>query len=168
MPGTGSTPSIWRRPRALWRGDETHPFQLLQREMDRLFDEFSGGFELAPLARAWSGDGVLVPDIDVAETDDDIQLSVELPGVDEKDVEVSLADGVLTITGEKKAETEKKGKSFHRIERSYGAFRRALALPVEIDENKVDAAFAKGVLKITIAKKPGGKSATRTIKISAD
>jgi HSP20 family protein len=128
---------------------ESNPFGSLQREIDRLFDDFSRGF--AGFGNGLSVQG-LVPSMDVTETDKQIELTAELPGLEEKDVKVNVADGVLTISGEKKAEKEEKDKNYRMVERSYGAFSRTLDLPEGVDPGAIKATLAKGVLKVSIPK----------------
>ena len=96
-----------------------------------------------------------------------MHVTVELPGMDEKDVALSVADGLLTIRGEKKADEEHKGKDFYRSEHSYGAFRRVLPIPAEVDESKIEARFAKGVLKVTLPKRAEAQAKVRHIDIKA-
>jgi HSP20 family protein len=126
-------------------------FGSLQREVDRLFDEFARGFgPLSTLSRP-----NLMPSIDVAETDKEIEITAELPGLERKDVEISLEDDVLTIRGEKKIEKNEKDdkdKNYHLTERSYGVFYRMLQLPPGIDPSTVQATMSNGVLKIKIPK----------------
>ena len=125
-------------------------FGSLHREVDRLFDEFSRGF--GTLGTQVSAN--LVPSINVSETDKAIEITAEMPGLERKDVEVSLEDNVLTIRGEKKLEGERKDekRNDHVIERSYGTFYRMLELPPGIDPSTVQATMSKGVLKVTISK----------------
>jgi len=132
------------RGRDLARRDWS-PFDTLQREIDRLFAEFG---RYPPIFRTPE----LTPTIDVTETDKEIEITAELPGLEEKDVEVNVANNVLTIRGEKKAEKEDKGRSYHVVERSYGAFARTFELPGGIDAGAIKAAMAKGVLKVTVPK----------------
>jgi HSP20 family protein len=142
-------------------------FESLHREMNRLFDEFMPGTERHLTA---SGNGFLTrvsPAIDEAEDEKAYYVTAELPGMDEKDIDISLADNVLTIQGEKKLEKEEKEKNYHMIERAQGAFRRVLALPSEIDENKVEASFRKGVLSITLPKSKEAQAKEKHIKIKA-
>jgi HSP20 family protein len=160
------TPWNWRHGVPPEKASEAHPIQSLQREVDRLFEGFFRG-GLAPFAGLPGGNGTLVPHIDVSESDTGIQVSVELPGVDEQDLDVTLTDGVLVIKGEKKEQKEEKDKRYHRVERSYGSFRRSLALPPEVDESKVTATFVKGVLTVDIPKKAEAKTAARKIQIKA-
>jgi len=122
----------------------------LQRDINRVFSDFFTDVETRPLGQ-WVT-GRLVPSMDIAETDKAFEVKAELPGMDEKDVEITIADGLLTIKGEKKDETEEKDKSFHRVERSYGSFQRTLSLPANVDEEKISADFAKGVLEVTLPK----------------
>jgi HSP20 family protein len=129
---------------------EPSVFGSLQREVDRLFDEFARGFG----SPAVPGNGSLMPSMEVTETDKEIVITTELPGLERKDVEISLEDNVLTIRGEKKSETspDDKNKNVHVSERSYGVFYRALELPGSVDPASVQATMSKGVLKITIPK----------------
>ena len=135
------------------RREWEYPFASFQREMNKLFDDFFGGFDLspwAPLERRLAT--AFTPHVDVSETDKEIKVSVELPGMDEKDIDVSLTRDTLTIKGEKKEEKEEQGKDYYRMERSYGSFTRSVPLPVEVDTDKVQATFNKGVLDITLPK----------------
>jgi HSP20 family protein len=124
---------------------EFNPFAALQGEVERLFDDFSRGLP------AFGSKGVL-PSTDVTETDKEIQVTAELPGLEEKDVQINFADDVLTISGEKKAEKEEKDENYRVVERSYGSFSRSLQLPRGIDPDSIKASMAKGVLKVTVPK----------------
>jgi HSP20 family protein len=128
---------------------EPNVFGFLQREVDRLFEDFARG--LGPMSAA---NGKLAPSMEVTETDKELVISAELPGLERKDVDISLDDNVLTIRGEKKSETspDDKNKNVHVSERSYGVFYRVLELPSGIDPSSVQATMSKGVLKITIPK----------------
>ena len=130
-------------------GRDDDPFGSLFREVQKTFEDFSRRSPLAGL-----GSDVLAPRIDIAESKDAIDLTAELPGVDEKDVDVTLADGVLTIRGEKKAERDEKDKdkNWHVVERSYGSFSRTISLPFDPDSAKVEAKFDKGVLHVHLPK----------------
>ena len=133
------------------------PFHLLQNEIDRVFDSFTNwrtGFDVA-----------FTPSMEVSETDKAIEITTELPGLEEKDIEISVADDILTIRGEKKAEKEEKKKNYRLYERSYGAFERALALPHGVTADDVKASLDKGVLKITLPK-PAASEAQK-VKISS-
>ena len=116
--------------------------------MERFFGEESGNGHPLQAIQSWA------PRIDVEETDKEIVVKADLPGVDPKAVEVSVENGVLTVRGEKKEEKEKKENNFHRIERFSGSFYRAIALPPGTDAEKVNASSANGVIIITIPKKP--------------
>lgn len=129
--------------------DERHPFALLRREMDELFDHFFRGFDIEPFENRVSG---FTPRVNVTETDREINVSAELPGIDEKDIDVSLNNDILTLKGEKKEEKEDKGKDYYRMERSFGSFSRSIPVPAEVDTEKVTAKFRKGVLTITMPK----------------
>jgi HSP20 family protein len=132
------TPSRYR--------DEGDPFMTLHREMNRLFDDVFRGFEVSP----FGGFGRMGrwPSVEVTETDQDVRISAELPGMEEKDVEVLMNDGVLTIRGEKRSEVEEKQHAFS--ERCYGHFERRIPLAWEVEEDKVEASFKNGVLTVTM------------------
>ncbi|MEJ5258751.1 MAG: Hsp20/alpha crystallin family protein [Anaerohalosphaeraceae bacterium] len=150
------------------RGSELdNPFVALQRQMSRLFDDFFSDFGLQPW-KGWTGfDGGFYPRMDVAETDKEITITAELPGIDQKDIEISLTDGVLTLKGEKKQSSEEKKEGYYHSERSFGAFSRSVALPVEVDENKVEATYKDGVLKIRLPKTENQKARAKKIEVKA-
>ena len=135
------------RQRGIARAD--NPFLSLQSEIDRLFDDFTRGF---PSFGNGMTTSVTVPTMDVAETDKEIEITAELPGLEEKDVQVNVADNILTIRGEKKAEKEQKEKNYRLIERSYGSFERSLELPEGINADAIKASIDKGVLKVVVPK----------------
>jgi len=126
------------------RGGE--PFSSLQREINRLFEDTFGGVV------ASDGKPFVMPSIDVKETDKAVEVEAELPGVDEKDVQVTFEDGVLTIKGEKKTQKDESKDGYRISERSYGSFLRTLDVPSGVDAEKISANCAKGVLKITLPK----------------
>ena len=126
-----------------------------------MFDDFWGEPWLAP-----QGETNFWPQMDVTETDNEIKISAEIPGVESKDIDVSVENGTLTIKGEKKHKHEEKEKGRYRMERSYGAFERAITLPAEVDESKAKAEFKKGVLRLTLPKKPGAQSRRKKIPLS--
>ena len=130
-------------------GRDDDPFGSLFREVQKTFEDFS---RRSPLSGF--GSDMLAPRIDIAESKDAIDLTAELPGVDEKDVDVTLADGVLTIRGEKKVERDEKDKdkNWHVVERSYGSFSRTISLSFDPDSAKVEAKFGKGVLHVHLPK----------------
>ena len=125
----------------------------------------AGGSE--PLAMAYAGHqfGSFVPEIDVKETDKEVRVTAELPGIEEKDIDVTLTEGVLTIKGEKREEHDEEKGDFFRSERRYGMFERSLALPNGIDANGAKASFKKGVLKVTLPKTAEAQSNRRRIAI---
>ena len=139
-------------------------FSAMRDEMDRMFERFEHGWPRLPTLLRRGG-GITVPELDVRENINSITVEAELPGVDEKDVSVTLANGMLTIKGEKKHEKEDRGENYYVAERSFGSFERAIRLPDTVDETKVDAKFDKGVLRITAAKKPEAVKAERKIEI---
>ncbi|MBL7212296.1 MAG: Hsp20/alpha crystallin family protein [Desulfobacteraceae bacterium] len=93
-----------------------------------------------------------VPAFDISETENEYVVTAELPGIDAKDIDVTLSDGVLTVKGEKKQEKEDNGESYHRVERSYGSFQRSFRIPEKVETETVDAAYKDGVLKLTLKK----------------
>jgi len=124
------------------------PFVSLQREIDRLFEDFSRGFPTVP----GNGATALMPSMDITENEKEIEITAELPGLEEKDVQVNVADNLLTIRGEKKAEKEQKDKNYRLVERSYGSFERTLELPEGVNADAIKANISKGVLKVTVPK----------------
>ena len=150
-----TTPSRYR--------DEGDPFMTLHREMNRLFDDVFRGFDTMPLASMSRMAGW--PQVEVVETDKDIRVSAELPGLDSKDVEVLMHDGVLTIRGEKKSEVEDKERAFS--ERYYGRFERRIPLAWDVEDDKVEASFKNGVLTVTVPKAAQAASHMKRIPINA-
>ncbi len=149
------------------------PFLAFRRSMDRLMDDFFRGFHGWPSPMQWFGssewgDGTFVPRVDVKNEDKQIVIEAELPGITEKDVEVSLSDDSITIKGEKKQETEEKEKNYYRLERSYGSFRRTLPLPVTVETDKAEAKFKNGVLRIVLPKTKEAIAQAKKIPIKAD
>lgn len=128
------------------------PFPSFQQQIDQIFDEFFRGWGLEPSPTAREDWELFSPRVDVAESGDEVKVSVELPGLDEEDIELSLSRDVLTIRGEKKREEEERGRNYYRAERSYGAFRRSVPLPAAVDADAADAVFRSGVLTITLPK----------------
>jgi HSP20 family protein len=118
----------------------------LHREIDRLFNEFAQGVGSS------GGQANILPNIEIAETDKAIEISAEMPGLERKDIDISIEDDTLTIRGEKKVEEDQKDKNVQHSERSYGVFLRVLQLPPGIDPSSVQATMSNGVLKITIPK----------------
>lgn len=132
------------------------PLLAFRREMDEVFDRFFGSGDLS----LWPPDS-FAPSIDVSETDDEIRVTAELPGVDEKDIDISVSNEALVIKGEKKQEKEEKDGGRHYVERSYGAFERDIQLPCEVDADKAAARYSRGVLTITLPKTAKGRSSKR-------
>jgi HSP20 family protein len=155
----------------LRRVDEDRTFDTLRAEMealhrniDRAFGNVLGGPSL--LGDVWASRDV-VPSVDVTEDDKGFNVTVELPGMDEKDVAVSVADRVLTIRGEKKEEKEKKDKDVYRRERAYGSFRRVMELPADVDAENIAASFKKGVLTIALPKSKEAQAKVKQIPVKA-
>lgn len=139
-----------------------HPFFSLQREMDRLFDNFTRSFPAFG-----NGKAELLPSMDVTETDKEIEVTAELPGLEDKDVQINIADNLLTIRGEKTAEKEEKDKNYRLVECSYGSFERTLELPSGVDADAIKANIAKGVLKVTIPKPAPAQTKKIEVKAAA-
>jgi HSP20 family protein len=137
------------------------PFAAFRRELDSMFAEYNRA--LPTLAEV----GARIPALNIAETKDAIEITTELPGVDEKDINVSLDDNRLVISGEKKQESDRTDKEWHVVERSYGAFHRAIALPFEPNEASIEAHFDKGVLHLKVKKPAEVEKAKKTIEIKA-
>jgi len=141
------------------RGAElARPAEEFRRQMDRLFEAFFSGWPLAG-----RGEGAFAPRLDVAETEKEVVVTAELPGLTEKDVEVTVADGRLIISGEKRSEREEKDGSYQLLERSYGTFSRVVELPGAVQEDKAAATFKNGVLSVRVPK--SGESKARKIAI---
>lgn len=141
--------------------------EAVQRGMDRLFEDLWHDAGRLPESRESWGHGAVVAHINEAEDDKAYHITVELPGMDEKDVDVALSDGLLTIRGEKHEEDEEKTKDFFRKERVFGSFRRTLRLPGEVDEAKIEAKFKKGVLTIDLPKTEAAQKKIKHISIKA-
>lgn len=129
-----------------------------RRQFDRLFDDFA-----TPMLRFGAGD--LMPEVDYAETDTSIVVTAELPGVDPKDVDITFSDGALAIRGEKKSEREEEKADYWLSERSFGSFERVMRIPNGVDADKVVAAFANGVLTVTLPKSPSAEAKAQKIEI---
>ena len=143
---------------------EANPFSFLQQEIDRLFEGVSRSFPGLPAFTGTSGN---LPRMDVSESDKAIEIEAELPGLETKDVQINLADNVLTIRGEKKSEREEKNKDYHLVERSFGSFARSVQLPQGVKPDDVSAEIAKGVLKVTVKKPAPAQSKQIEIKSAA-
>ena len=151
-------PTLWKRH----RGDrdvarrEDHPFLWLQRDMNRLFEDFWHGFDAE-----WAFN----PRIDIEEKDGELQVTAELPGLEQKDFDLSLAGDTLVLRGEKREERDDKASGWH--ERSYGRFERAIPLPVEIDTEHASAEFKNGVLCVHLPKTPHARQSSRRIPVAS-
>lgn len=140
-------------------------FTALRNEMDRMLDSFERGWpRFGALAREIGGDRMM-PQADVRDDGSQVTIEVDLPGVDEKDINLTIVDGVLTLKGEKKSEREEKKDNYYLSERSYGSFQRSIRLPDSVDESKVEAHFEKGVLKVTAPKRPEAVKTEKRIEI---
>ena len=130
------------------------PFMSLHRQMNRLFDDaFRGSTGQMPSSQGQGGEaGMLMPHMDVSETDRELKICAELPGVAEKDIDVRLEDDVLVIRAEKKFERKDGKENYHFVERSYGTFQRAIRLPGPVDPDQVQASFENGVLTVSVPK----------------
>jgi len=152
----------------LWK-DEPDRLQSLRKQIDDVFTTWadsvpSAGFAWAPAE--------FQPSMNISETEKDVVLTVELPGVDEKNIDVTVSGDQVTITGEKKSEVdekkEEKGRTFRRVECSYGSFQRSIALPFKIEPDKVQASVKNGVLTIAVPKPPEAQKATKKIEIKGE
>jgi HSP20 family protein len=151
------------------------PLDSLRQEIDRLFDDFGRGFwqpfrrslfSVEPFFRRELKLAAM-PAVDVAESDKAFELTAELPGMDEKNIEVKVVDGNLTIKGEKQEEKEEKKKDYYLHERRFGSFERSFELPEGVEVDKIEAAFKKGVLTVTLPKKPEAQKPAKKIEVKA-
>lgn len=153
------------------------PFESLRQEVDRLFGDFDRDFRrpwpfgrsifrAEPLFRRELTLGT-IPAVDVVESDKAYELAAELPGMDEKNIEVKVADGMLTIKGEKQEEKEEKKKDYYLRERNFGSFERSFSVPEGVDADKIEASFKKGVLTVTLPKKPEAQKPAKKIEVKA-
>ena len=152
------------------------PFEGLRREVDRLFEDFTmsplmmpfrrPAFDLEPLWRPESW--IAAPAMDLVEHEKAFMLTAELPGLDEKDVEVKIANGVLTIKGEKAEDKEEKTRDFHMRERRFGAFERALRIPDTVEMDKIEATFKKGVLTVKMPKTAEAQKPVKKIAVKGE
>jgi HSP20 family protein len=132
----------------------------LRDEMDKLWNRFFEGWQgMEPLRGEWA------PSLDVSETKNNMVVKAELPGMDPKDVDISYANGLLTIRGDKKQEKEEKDENYHSIERSYGSFSRSIRVPHEVESEKIKADYKNGVLRITLPKSEEAKKKQIKIKV---
>ena len=136
-------------------------FDRMRREMERVWDTFLEG----DVRKESKKDSVWLPSVDVSETKNDVVVKAELPGMDPKDIEVTLSDGHLMIKGQKKHEKEEKDEDYHFVERSYGSFVRAVHLPKEVKHDKISASYKNGVLKVVLPKSEEAKTNEVKIKV---
>ena len=153
-----------------------HPFETLRREVDRLFEDFGSNFWRSPFRRSalniepfWQREWTLgaTPAVDIVEKDNAYEVVADLPGMDEKNIEVNIANGTLTIKGEKQEEKEEKKKDYYLQERCFGSFQRSFRVPEGVDANKIDAQFKKGVLTVTMPKTVEAQKPAKKIEIKA-
>lgn len=135
-------------------------------DFDRIFDNFFRN-AMTNMAAPASGAGDMAVRLDISETDKAYIVSADLPGLEEEHIDVSVEDGLLTISGEKQQENEEEGKTFHRIERSYGSFKRTLQLPSDANEDKIKAHMKKGVLELEIPKTKEAQKQAKRIAIKS-
>ncbi|MHA1598098.1 MAG: Hsp20/alpha crystallin family protein [Alphaproteobacteria bacterium] len=159
-------------------GTERHPLLGLRQEVDTLFDNFFSNFTFGPFGRyasdfdpfrrvgtALAAHGGFMPSMDIRENDDAFHISVELPGMSEDDIELTISDGNLVIKGEKKEEKTTDEENCHLTERHYGSIYRSMPLPESVNEDKVDASVTDGVLNITLGKTAKKEKTEKTVKI---
>jgi HSP20 family protein len=152
------------------------PFESLRSEIERLFEDFDRGSWTAPFRRSvfdvepfwrrelsWGA----APAVDIVEKNNGYEITAELPGMDEKNIEVKLANGGLTIKGEKQEEKEEKKKDYYLHERHFGSFERCFAVPEGVDSDKIEASFTKGVLTVMLPKKPEAIKPEKKIEVKA-
>jgi len=152
------------------------PWRSFRTEMDRVFDRFAGGFglpwlrhtfDMEPSWRQESPFSFAAPAVDITEDDKAYKIAAELPGMSEKDIDISIAGDMLMLKGEKRQEREEKEKNRYLAERSYGAFQRNFALPDGIDRDKIAGEFSKGVLTLTLPKTPDAQKQQKKIEVKA-
>lgn len=144
-------------------GGQVSPFDALQSQIDRVFSDFSRGFGLP--RSLWDNESQPLPSLELREEGNKVMLSAELPGVAEDDIDIAVDGQMLTISGEKKSEHESKEGQGFRSERTYGSFSRSISLPFDIDPDRVDARFDRGVLKLTIEKPAEAQQSVKKIPI---
>jgi len=159
-------PMPFNRSTRLARAGLDDPFTSFRREMDRLFEDFNRGWAVPT---TFGTSEFLSPKVNIAETDKGLEVTADLPGIDQKDIEISLSDDVLTLKAEHKAEREEKDekKQYHLVERSFGKFMRSFELPFEADTDKVEASFDKGVLKISVPRSTAPEKQVKKITIKS-
>lgn len=156
--------------------DPWRPLEKLRQQVDHLFEDFNRGSGLMPFRRGlfdvepfWSREfiGRNLPAVDITEKDKSFEITAELPGMDQENIDITLSNGNLIIKGEKKEDKEEKSKGYHLSERHYGSFQRAFSLPKGVDADKIEANFSKGVLRISLPKKPEAMNADKKVQIKS-
>ncbi|NCC77167.1 Hsp20/alpha crystallin family protein [Desulfobulbus propionicus] len=158
--------------RPLYPSRQHEPMLQIHRDIDHLFDQFFRGWGFPRMGdfgnfAEFAGDVLFKPKVDLSAADNEYLLTVEIPGVNEKDVSVDISNNTMTIKGEKKQEKEDKEKNYYRIERSYGAFQRVLSLPDDVDQDNIKASFKNGVLSITMPRKALPAGEVKQVEITA-
>jgi HSP20 family protein len=152
-----------------------HPFESLYREIDRLFDDFGMGFRW-PFGRSLFATEPLfrreltwpkMPAVDIVESENGYEITADLPGLEEKNIEIKVTDGVLTMKGEKQDDKEEKNKDYYLQERRFGSFQRSFELPDSVDADKIEAIFKTGVLTVKLPKKAEAQKPAKTIEVKA-
>jgi HSP20 family protein len=151
-----------------------HPFESLHREIDRLFDDFGMGFRW-PFGRSLAAEPLFareptwpkMPAVDVVESEKGYEITADLPGMEEKNIEVKVTGGVLTMKGERQEEKEEKRQDYYLQERSFGSFQRSFELPESIDVDKIEASFKNGVLNVKLPKKAEAQKLAKKIEVKA-
>lgn len=165
-----------KAPTRATKSRELSPFINLRNEVDRIFDNFDRGFFGFPSTRSLFDVETLfprnaaldlVPSVDVVENDKRYELTAELPGINEKNIDLKVSNGMLTISGEKEEKKEESDKDYYLSERSYGSFQRSFQVPDGVDVDKIDATFKNGVLTVTLPKSPEAQKAEKKIAIKA-
>ncbi|MGE7958571.1 Hsp20/alpha crystallin family protein [Pseudomonas sp. NPDC089530] len=153
------------------------PLDKLRQQVDHLFEDFYRGPGLSPFSRGlfdtepfWRREliGRGMPAVDITEKEESFEITAELPGMDQKNIELKLSNGSLIIKGEKREETEERRQGYHLSERHYGSFERVFNLPKGVDTDKIEASFSKGVLRISLPKKPAALSADKVVPIKSE
>ena len=161
MKGTSWLPALWSE-----RKGDADPFQALKTQMDELFNDWTSNFDAIGGNR-----GLLSLRVDISETPAEVTVKADLPGVDQKDIDITATGDQLTIKAEKKSEAEEKkdekGRVYHRVERTYGAFQRTMTLPFQVDTSKVAAGFKDGVLTVTVPKPPEVQKQVKRIEVKS-
>lgn len=154
--------------------EERRPLEALRRRVDRLFEEFDGGMfrrsfrdAIAQFEPLFGSEPMTMPAVDVVEKEHAFEITAELPGLDENNLEVQVANGNVTLRGHKQEDKEERKKDYFMSERRFGSFARTFRIPEGVDENRIDATFAKGVLTVTMPKTAEAQKAPKTIPVKA-